>query len=204
MKSFWYFTILVVSVTTCCLPVSAGPSIIISEVMFNPKNVSDTLGEWIELFNPLDTAVSLSGYSLGDLSGQRFGFDQGTTLEAGETLIVARSAIALQQLETTVLPWYFNFALNNGGDVITLQDNNGDLLDTVAWGGKLPGWDLSALEGETLQRLHLIDGAAGWSAGQLPTPGSSSITGVVPEPGTLLLLGMGLGMLRLLRKKFRD
>jgi hypothetical protein len=39
--------------------------LLITEVMYNPAG-EEPLGEWIEIFNPGDTAVDLSAYKLGD------------------------------------------------------------------------------------------------------------------------------------------
>ena len=191
MKSFCRFTFLVISVTTCCLPLSAGPSVIISEVMVNPDQITDTLGEWIELSNTLEQPIDLSGYTLGDNSGGSFNFQSGTTLQAGEVLVVARSLHALQLVGVPVYPYYFNFALNNGGDLVTLRDNDGISLDTVAWGGLVPGWELKAAEGNSLQRTSPIGGTAGWIVGQIPTPGQYTVRAVIPETRTILLLGLG-------------
>ena len=92
MKSFWCFTILVLSVATCCLPAFAGPSIIISEVMFNPKNVSDTLGEWIEMFNANNFEVIISGWQIKDKIGatKTYTFPENTKIEANGFLILKR------------------------------------------------------------------------------------------------------------------
>jgi hypothetical protein len=187
----------------CRVPVFAGPSILISEVMFNPKEISDTLGEWIELSNLLEQSVDLSGFSIHDQSGKSFGFEPGTVIGADGVLIIARSAVALAQWGQTALPAYFSFALNNGGDVLLLRDNDGQLLDIAAWGGALAGWDLLPPEGHSLQRISLLGNPAGWIVGQMPTPGQFATPGALPEPTTFVLLGLGLGVVVMRRRKLR-
>ena len=49
--------------------------------------------EWIELYNISGNAVDLSGFEFED--GISFTFAPGTTLEAGEYLVVASDAVAL-------------------------------------------------------------------------------------------------------------
>ena len=107
MHSFSCGAVLALSVLAAGLPSWAGPPIIISEVMYNPKDISDTLGEWVELFNPLEQAVDLTDYAIGDLSGTRFRFAAGALLEAGKVLIVARSSAALENGGPQLFPEFF-------------------------------------------------------------------------------------------------
>lgn len=64
--------------------------LLISELMINPAQVSDTGGEWIELWNAGSTAVDLTGCSL-QRDAQSYGFSAPTTLPAGAFATFATS-----------------------------------------------------------------------------------------------------------------
>ena len=55
-------------------PVVTGSKPFISEVMLNPSMVEKFRGDWIELYNPTDTVIDLSNYSIHskDDAGIRF------------------------------------------------------------------------------------------------------------------------------------
>lgn len=67
-----------------------GSNLVINEVMYDPASGSD----WIELYNPGDTAVSLDDYTIMDAAGNTYTIDTDTTftelenIPAGEYLII--------------------------------------------------------------------------------------------------------------------
>jgi len=121
--------------------------IVINEVMYNARPEYGTVDqefqenreEWIELFNRSDTAVDLTGWTLD--GGISFDFEQGTTIEAGEYLVVARRAdvLAIKFPEITIVG-NFNGTLSNGGDRIELIDSIGNPADELVYfdGGSWP------------------------------------------------------------------
>lgn len=70
---------------------SAG-DVVISEFMADPNAVADAVGEWVELTNVSGADVDLSGGALVDNGRNAFTFPAGTTVAAGERLVVGRSA----------------------------------------------------------------------------------------------------------------
>lgn len=100
--------------------------------------------EWLELYNRSATAIDLTGWKLN--GGIGYDFPDTTTIPAGGYLVIAKDATALQAKHPsiTILGDYSN-RLGNGGDLITLEDQNGNLADEVQyydsgkWHGKADG-----------------------------------------------------------------
>jgi hypothetical protein len=113
------------------LPISAAP--VINEVQSTNTSLADPFGQlidWVEIYNPTDAPIDLSGYHLSDSTSNRtkFTFPAGTTLAAGQFLIVwcgQASEFATPgpypagQLRAT------NFAISAGGEPIVLTAPGG-------------------------------------------------------------------------------
>lgn len=50
-------------------------SIIVTEIMHNPEDVSDQNGEYFELFNTTGSDIDLYGWTISDNEGQSFTID---------------------------------------------------------------------------------------------------------------------------------
>ncbi len=103
---------------------SRRTSLVISEIMYHPTN---SLLEYVELFNSRGEPADLSGYQLG--GSINYTFPNGTTLPGGGFLVVARSPSDLQSAYglTGVLGPYTNNLPNDNGTV-TLVNQSGALL----------------------------------------------------------------------------
>ena len=113
---------------------SAAP--VINEVQSTNTSLPDQYGQlldWVEIHNPTDSVVDLSGYHLSDSGSNRtkFTFPSGTTLGAGQFLIVwcgqtsefpATGPYPANQLRAT------NFAISAGGEPIVLAGPGGSTL----------------------------------------------------------------------------
>ncbi len=115
------------------LTVSSGGgtvgTVLINEVLANEPG-SNPAGEFIELFNSGDTAVSLEGWTLADAAMVRHTFASGTSLGAGEALVVFGSGASSGAL-----------GLSNSSDTVTLRRANGSAVDTVSYGSTLSSSD---------------------------------------------------------------
>ena len=88
--------------------------------------------EWIELYNRSGNAVDLSGFEFED--GVSFTFAPGTTLGAGEYLVVASDAVALAAKYPSInIAGEFEGGLSNSGERIQLVDSIGNLADEVIY-----------------------------------------------------------------------
>ncbi len=132
---------------------------LISEVLYNPSGVGET-DEWVEIYNPTDRTVNLSGWYLGDVGpGGEFGsghyrFPGGAALPARSTLLVARQAqdvmgftpdfefvadplrddLQVPNMEPAGAWDGFGFALGNAGDEVILLDKAGQPVDVLVYG----------------------------------------------------------------------
>jgi hypothetical protein len=71
--------------------VSAG-AVIFTEFLADPSAVPDSKGEWVELTNISDNTIDLSGFVLSDLGRNSATIPDGTVVEAGERIVIGRSA----------------------------------------------------------------------------------------------------------------
>lgn len=133
------------------------------------NEVDSQPADWVEFYNPGDTAFDLSGYEIRDNSeDHRWQFAQGTTLEADGFLVVEEGTIGIVDGVETA----FRDPIGIGSaDRIRLFDTSGALVDdTLAWEGH------AAIDGDfaaaTLARC--IDGEGGFAIAT-PTPGASNV-----------------------------
>lgn len=108
--------------------------------------------EWIELFNKGTAPVDLSGWRIRD--AVQFDFPDGSTIDAGEYLIVAKNAeeVSTKYPDITVAG-SFEGSLGNHDDRIRLLDTTGNLADDVHYfeGGY---WPLAADAGGSSLELR--------------------------------------------------
>ncbi|TND08689.1 MAG: hypothetical protein FD123_1905 [Bacteroidetes bacterium] len=116
--------------------------------------------DWLEIYNPGTSAVSLSGYSLSDdpQIQQQWVF-QGGTIPAQGYLIVFLSGKNLQAPE-----FHTGFKLSSEGEEITLRDAAGNIVD------QLDVEEMHANDSWGRQP----DGAANYFFFDIPTPGASN------------------------------
>ncbi|MCW8848833.1 MAG: lamin tail domain-containing protein, partial [Melioribacteraceae bacterium] len=143
--------------------------IIINELMSsNTSEIMDDFNEyedWIEIFNPNDTAVNLSGKYLTDKRDNltKWKFSQEMIIQPKEYKIIWCDEDQVQGVSHT------NFRLNSSGEFIALVADDGiSIIDSVT----LPALN----ENEVYAREAL---ESSWSISSTPTPGESNIiTGI--------------------------
>ena len=164
-----------------------GPSelerIVIREFQKDPTVVSDTKGEWIELWNAGSSAVDLEGWTLADLGTDNTTLDNGGAgmwLPAGGRLVLGREADPALNGGIPVDHTYASYSLSNGEDEIVLIRPDGMVVDQVVYDDGVqwpdePGQAIS-LDPSVLDAAGNDDGAAWCSA--------SSPIGAGPDTGT--------------------
>ena len=142
--------------------------VVINEVMYAPIKPEP---EWVELFNPSDSAVPIGGWTVSNhLRTYTLLPD---TIAANGYLVITKDSVQFLKmkyaltnvniLQTTVPP------LGNTGDLILFKDSLGNVIDSLRY---LPSW--GGANGTSLER---IDYAA-------PTDSSNFSTTTDPRGGT--------------------
>lgn len=171
----------------------------ISEVMANPAAVSDTLGEWFELYNPTPGAVDLNGILLSDdgSNSHVMHSDGALLINPGAYFVLGRSGDISSNGGYHADYVYGNFSLNNGSDQIVLSDSLGHTLRLDFSSGFVAAGTSSELTGlpMTADNYALSDSQYHYGLGDVGTPGSAgSYTppSPVPLPAALWLFASGL------------
>lgn len=117
--------------------------IVINEIMYNPPPElgDDDYWEYIEIYNNDGEPADLTGWSFSD--GIDFNFPDGTILEAGNYLVIARVPDSISDfygITNLVGPFENGTALSNGGESVALSDGDGNVVDFVEYndGGDWP------------------------------------------------------------------
>ncbi len=126
--------------TPCTNPTQ---QIVINEINYNSDNLTNP-GDWIELHNPNSTSINISNWQFYD-SENTFTIPAGTTLEANDFLVLAEDAA----LFGSIFPHLNNgtdfignlaFNISNGGERVSLFDQNKCLVDELRFDDNMP-WD---------------------------------------------------------------
>ena len=172
------------SATNCgaCGHACTTGMLVVNELMIDPATVGDTVGEWVEIYNPNPWSIDLRGFVIRDL-----GTDTHTITSAAPVIIPAMSHAVLAVNASsatnggvTVLYQYAGVDLGNAGDEVRI-DAFGTVCDEVVWAGT---FDVNGRSKE-LSRNHrnatANDTAANWctatvvyGAGDRGTPGAEN------------------------------
>ena len=115
-------------------PATPPGALVVSEVLINPKAVSDEFGEWFEIYNPGDKCVPLGGMVIADGAVDLH-------VVGGDTLFVPPKGVVVlgpngdmtKNGNVKVDYVYNNFLLGNLSDSIIIKTNVGGVLDEVKW-----------------------------------------------------------------------
>ena len=161
----------------------AIPVITISEIHYNPsENLQggDDPYEFIELFNPGQNTVDLSGCYFSD--GFTFTFPPHASIDAGETIVIAKTAstYAGQGFQVFQIE---SGNLANEGESLCLVTDSGTVIDSLTYDDHSP-WPAAADgDGPSLELKELTSDnsqAEVWGASDQTggTPGTGPVTGV--------------------------
>lgn len=188
-----------------CMALTAFGSPVINEIMYRPGSSypENTQLEFVELYNPTDAFIDLSGW--GFTKGLTYTFPQGVSIPAQGYLVLAANPEALG-VNGSIGPWTSG-TLSNGGETLTLSrpdtdSNDGwrtidsiDYSDEGDWATRdfdeQDGWfwqSLSDSAGHSLERrtpFLLVDNGQNWgdslAAGGTPgAPNSRLVADIAP------------------------
>ena len=157
--------------------------LLISEIMVNPGAVSDTRGEWFELYNPTTEEINLNSITIGDDGGDSHKIETDLLILPGHFLTLARNGDTTLNGGLSADYVYDDFTLSNSGDEILLHDGPLELLrleygsdfDSVGQSRELVGLPMiEANYGLTLASLT-------YGIGDLGTPGAPGSASLAPS-----------------------
>jgi beta-lactamase superfamily II metal-dependent hydrolase len=111
--------------------------IVFSEVFYDTPG-TDSVEEWIELFNNSPMEVDISGWTITDNNGtgSTYTIPSGKTMAAYSYYTIAVNSTGFNALYGRDADLYGAIpSLNNDGDTLILKDSNGTVKDAVAWEG---------------------------------------------------------------------
>lgn len=151
---------------------TSSPHVVISQVAYDTPG-TDSVEEFVDLYNQGTSDQALDGWSLGDGAGS-WSFPTGTTISAGASLSVARDAAGFEALHgLTPDVEGMTLSLANSGDALSLYDSTSAEVDHLAWESYETGWAISASTGDSLERSDPTtdtDSSADWTTTSPATP----------------------------------
>ncbi len=120
---------------------AAKTDVLINEIMYHAPNDLDAL-EYIELYNPGEAAVDLSGWTF--TNGVSYKFPDRAQIGPAGYFVVCRNLDAFQTAYGKGIAALGNFegALSNGGEQIELLDETEKKIDSVKYGDSEP-WPIA-------------------------------------------------------------
>ena len=118
-------------------------SLVINEINYNSSEDHES-GDWIEIFNPGDMDIDVSGYKLKDDNNDHsYNFPDETIIPSGEYLVISNDLEAFSELYSSQIPIVgpFDFGFGGGGDEVRIFDQEGVLVDSVSYDDGSP-WPL--------------------------------------------------------------
>lgn len=201
-------------ILTCGTPsISQAASVsdlLITEIMANPSAVSDTDGEWFELFNPTSASINLSGITLSDDgSNSHIISDSGDLwLDSGNYFVMARNDSSSSNGGFTADYIYSGFTLGNSSDQIIFSEGVNELLRFDYGSGFVTNGASMELLSESMLASNYAASTSVYGDGDFGSPGAegtyafSVAPSAVPLPNALWLFGSGLlGFIGLMRRQ---
>ena len=171
---------------------------IIDEINYHAADVANS-GDWFELFNWSETDFDISGFTIQDESGNSFIVPEGTmvTGDGGYLVLYQDEALFSSQFpDVTNKVGPLNFGFNDGGDIIAIYDQDGQIFQSVSFEDVAP-YPLSPDGGGTALQIVSIgenmNKPSNWMEScPAGTPGSllvmPCITGIDDIPATTDLI----------------
>ena len=192
--------IFLLAFATAAPAVTVG-DLLISEIMANPAAVSDSRGEWFELYNPTGEAINLHGITLGDDGGDRHRIETDLLIMPEHFLVLARNGDTALNGGIEADYVYRDFTLGNTADEILLGDATREWL-RIAYGAGFtaPGRssELARLP-MTLAAYALTPESLVYGLGDIGTPGRAGSLAfspaAVPLPAAIWLFAGGIAAL---------
>ncbi len=161
-------------------------TLVINEINYNSADNFD-MGDWVEIYNPLETDVDVSGWIFKDEDDtHEYVIPENTIIQSSGYLVIANDTSALKSINPDARNFVgdFDFGLSGNTDAARLFNTSNTLIDIVEYDDESPWPTEPDGNGATLE---LIDsdsdnslgtswmastrqgGTPGWENGTMPT-----------------------------------
>lgn len=157
--------------------VNSDGEMIVTEIMYNPNAVSDTSGEWFEIYNSGESVVNLNGWSIKDQATDHYTFSENIIIQAGDYVVLCKNTDSALNGGIVCDAGYSGFTLGNTADAVIITRPDASLSDEVAYDVSAEPWKSMNKAGYSLQldsgKYNSADNddGANWCNGLEPTPG---------------------------------
>jgi hypothetical protein len=162
---------------------TAKDVIVINEINYNSSDLANS-GDWVELFNPNNHSVDISGWLLKDESNGYFSIPSGTVMAPGSFLVVVENGTDFSLVHPQAQKQVGDFGegtdgfkLSNNSELIQLVNAKLEVIDSVRYDDELPWPPAADGTGSSLQLIRWqLDNAlpSSWMA-NTPTPGLPNV-----------------------------
>ena len=111
-----------------------------NEINYNSSPLFNT-GDWLEFYNPLNSAVTMSGWYFKDEDETHtYTFPDGFLLESDHYVIVCENVSLFTSLYPDIsdILGNFEFGLSGSGEIIRLYNSQGILVDSLTFDDNVP------------------------------------------------------------------
>ena len=132
---------------------TAEDALVINEINYNSG--AENAGDWVEIYNPNNYAVDISAWYFRDESNEFYGFPPNTEIPADAYYILTENAANFQAVYPNIPHIYgdFSFKLSNSGELLTLYNAAGTVIDSVRYADSSPWPTAADGTGLTLQLI---------------------------------------------------
>ena len=149
--------------------------VVVTEVMVNPSAVSDSYGEWFELYNAGSSTVSMNGWLLLDNGSNEHNVTS-ISIVTGEYIVFGRNTDSAVNGGYDADYVYSGFQLANSADEIKLIDAEGRIVDVIEYNSSFPYSSGASMYLKNITYDNAVDTSWAMSeveygSGDLGTPG---------------------------------
>ena len=163
-------------------------TVVINEINYNSNDDYDS-GDWVELFNPGETNLDLSGWTMKDDDNNHiYTLPEETIIDSCGFIILVQDIQLFSSQFPNIISVIgpFDFGLSGGGDDVRIYDNIGTLIDSIRYDDSDP-WPIEPDgDGATLELINPFwdnSLASSWaSSNNYGTPGSQNSSYLSSEP----------------------
>ena len=190
--------LVVLSLLVAIVPLAATPAtavdglnpgdLVINEIMQNPAAVSDSNGEWFEVFNTTGSPIDMNGLVIQDDGSNTHTISSSVMVPAGGFAVLGRNSNSGTNGGVTVDYQYSSFTLANGDDEVLILHGLTE-IDRVNYDGGPSFPDptgasmaLNDLTNDNNDGSNWCTSSTAFGDGDLGTPGATNDCPALPPP----------------------